>query len=176
MKTSRTGRTWRAGVFLGLVITGILVSAGRIIATAIQQSQTHDTAGLQLTTILTMLLVIFLLVFFLGLTLAFLPSSRCRTAVAEANPDSIVVNGRWNPEFREFLRTRMTLKCEPSKLKGVAFTLSADAVGVSIWIGGRKPDKAVAIVWSDIAQVTTGSQVLSPTRTVTSLRPTTTFK
>jgi hypothetical protein len=169
MKQSLPPRSAAAATLSVLVIVTIAISAARIVTDAVQESNAGDSKAFSQTLTFGGIAGGFILVLWGGIALTLIPSTRRKRFLAASFPDAIVVNGRWNTELKLLLSRRLGPGLSSPELRGTAFTLVADSVGISFWIGFGKPRKAAEIRWDEIRSIRTSAMALSPVRSVSTL-------
>jgi hypothetical protein len=163
-------RSHSAQVFLALVLISVLGSTARIVSDFSQDSADHDLQALHLDVLLTSITggVILLVIGSIGLGL--IPGEHRLNSLRATFPASVVVTGRWNPEFGEYVLANYLAGLRwPNQIRGIAFTVVGDSSGIHIWGGVRRPRELTILPWSEIERVSLGSKAISAIRTVSTI-------
>ena len=164
MKQRATRNKGPANVLRVLVVIVIALSAAKVVTDAIQESNAGDIQGLRQTLTFGAIAGSVVLMVWVGIALALIPSARRKRILGATFPDDVVVNGRCNEELNAYLVQRLATGSRSTELKGIAFTLVADSRSVSFWTGFSKERKAAEIDWSEIQGIRRGAMSLSQVR------------
>jgi hypothetical protein len=163
-------RSRAAQIFLVLVLISVLSSAARIVIDFSQDAANHDSHGLQLDVLLTSVTAGIIILVVCGIALGLIPGEHRLNALRARFPASVVVTGRWNAEFGEYvLANYLPGLRRPNQARGIAFTVVGDSSGIQIWGGVRAPRQLAILRWSDIDRVLMGSRAISAIRTVSTV-------
>jgi hypothetical protein len=163
-------RSSGARIFLVFVVIALLSGVARIVTSFLQDEANHDSQGLRQDVLLSSITGAFVLAVIGGIALSLIPGQRRLKILRAENPDDVVLTGRWNPAFSEYvLANYLPGLRRPNQIRGIAFAAVSDRVGIQIWSGVGTPREVAALRWVEVDSVSLGWKSISPIRTVSTI-------